>query len=65
MREGGQEEGRAKRRDDDEEGWPETLGGADDSGASLERVSQQPWGLMMEVIGIHLCKGGRLVINTT
>lgn len=26
MREGGQEEGRAKRRDD-EGGWPETLGG--------------------------------------
>lgn len=34
--------------------------GVDDSSACLECISQQPWGLMMEVIGIHLCKGGWL-----
>lgn len=34
--------------------------GVDDSSACLECISQQSWGLMMEVIGIHLCKGGWL-----
>lgn len=31
--------------------------GVDIRGACLEHIGQQPWGLMMEVIGIHLDMG--------
>lgn len=51
--------GKGKRKDD-EGGWFGDAGGVDDSGTCLECTSQQPWGLMMEVIGTQICKGGWL-----
>lgn len=42
---------------DDEGGWVAWGGGAYDSSPCLECISQQLWGLMMEVIGTQLGKG--------
>lgn len=49
-REGGQGRGKV-RQSDDKRGWLEMLGGVDDNSTCLDCISQQPWGLMMEVIG--------------